>query len=108
MINLFENLDVASTDFLRSQLFAGLNIPSVVIHDDGFLPKEVDSPIKFYCKVTDKNTPLYFDKVKIPKFLHDVLPICSIVSLLRRRKVKFSIFIKRKLILSLLQRIIIG
>lgn len=68
MINLFENLDVASTDFLRSQLFAGLNIPSVVIHDDGFLPKEVDSPIKFYCKVTDKNTPLYFDKVKIPKF----------------------------------------
>ena len=47
MINLFENLDVASTDFLRSQLFAGLNIPSVVIHDDGFLPKEVDSPIKF-------------------------------------------------------------
>lgn len=68
MINLFENLDVASTDFLRSQLFAGLNIPSVVIHDDGFLPKEVDSPIKFYCKVTDQNTPLYFDKVKIPKF----------------------------------------
>ena len=36
MINLFENLDVESTDFLRSQLFANLKIPSVVINDDGF------------------------------------------------------------------------
>lgn len=68
MINLFERLDVASTDFLRSQLFADLKIPTVVIHDDGFLPKEVDSPVKFYCKFTKKNTPLYFDQLKVPEF----------------------------------------
>lgn len=68
MINLFEKLDVESADFLRSQLFAGLKIPSVVIHDDGFLPKEVDSPVKFYCKVSEKNTPLYFDRLKVPEF----------------------------------------
>ncbi|WP_297816254.1 accessory Sec system glycosylation chaperone GtfB [uncultured Lactobacillus sp.] len=68
MINLFENLDVESADFLRSQLFANMKIPSVVIHDNGFLPKEVDSPVKFYCKVTDKNSPLYFDRLTVPKF----------------------------------------
>lgn len=68
MINLFENLDVESADFLRSQLFANLKIPSVVIHDNGFLPKEVDSPVKFYCKFSDKNSPLYFDELKVPAF----------------------------------------
>lgn len=101
MINLFENLDVASTDFLRSQLFAGLNIPSVVIHDDGFLPKEVDSirQSSFIVRLQIKILPYILTKLRY---------LSSIVSLLRRRKVKFSIFIKKKLILSLLQRIIIG
>ena len=46
MINLIERLDVPSTDFIRSQKIVGMKIPTVVIHDDGFLPSELDSPIK--------------------------------------------------------------
>lgn len=68
MINLFENFDVDSLDFLRSQVIAGIEIPSVAIHDDGFLPDEVDSPIKYYCYFKKKGTPLYFDKLPLPKF----------------------------------------
>ena len=76
MINLFENLDVESTDFLRSQLFANLKIPSVVINDDGFLPIEVDSPFKFYCGFGDENTPLYFNRLKVPEF-HRIVATAS-------------------------------
>ena len=68
MINLFETMNMASIDLLRSQLFANYKIPTVVIEDDGFLPEGVDSPIKFYGQFSDENNPLYFDQVKIPKF----------------------------------------
>lgn len=67
VINLFENLDQASLDFLRSQKIAQLNIPSVVINDDGFLPAEVDSPIQYFCKLSKNNhRPLFFDKLPLP------------------------------------------
>ena len=68
MINLFETMNIESIDLLRSQLFANLKIPSVVIDDDGFLPEEVDSPVKYYGNFTNENNPLYFDQVEIPKF----------------------------------------
>lgn len=68
MINLVETLNVDTTDFLRSQFFADLKIPSVVINDDGFLPTEVDSPFKYYCNFGDENTPLYFNRLKVPEF----------------------------------------
>lgn len=68
MINLFENFNTDSADFLRSQIIAGFKIRTVVINDDGFLPKEVDSPVKYYCQFTDQNKPLYFDRVPLPKF----------------------------------------
>lgn len=67
MINLFEYFDTASADFLRSQYIAKLKIPSVAIYDDGFLPKEVDSPIQYFCKFSNNHLPLYFDKLSIPK-----------------------------------------
>ncbi|MCH4003982.1 MAG: accessory Sec system glycosylation chaperone GtfB [Lactobacillus crispatus] len=68
MINLIERLDVPSLDFIRSQKIVGIKIPTVVIHDDGFLPSELDSPIKYYCGFTKKGQPLYFDKLPLPKF----------------------------------------
>lgn len=68
MINLIENFNTDSADFLRSQLLAGFKIPSVVINDNGFLPKEVDSPIKYYCQFTNDDSPLYFDKLPVPNF----------------------------------------
>lgn len=68
MINLIERLDVPSLDFIRSQNFAEIKIPTVVIHDDGFLPNEIDSPVKFYCGFNDEGEPLYFDRLPIPKY----------------------------------------
>ena len=68
MINLFEYFDKDSEDFLRSELYAKIKIPSVAIHDNGFLPEEVDSPIKFYCGFRKEGHPLYFDKVPLPKY----------------------------------------
>lgn len=68
MINLFEHFDTASADFLRSQIIAKIKIPSVAIFDDGFLPKEVDSPISKFCHFNQNHQPLYFDKIPLPKF----------------------------------------
>lgn len=68
MINLIERLDVPSRDFIRSENIAGFHIPTVVIHDDGFLPAQLDSPIKYYCQFNQKGQPLYFDKLPLPKF----------------------------------------
>lgn len=68
MINLFDTYDKDTADFLRSQNVAGFNIPTVVINDNGFLPEDVDSPVKYYCGVNSQKTPLYFDKIPVPKF----------------------------------------
>lgn len=68
MINLIERLDVPSRDFIRSENIAGFKIPTVVIHDDGFLPAELDSPVKYYCQFKQSGQPLYFDKLPLPKF----------------------------------------
>lgn len=68
MINLFDNFDRASMDFVRSQLIAKIKIPSVAINDDGFLPDEVDSPVKLFCNLNDNHLPLHFDEIKVPHF----------------------------------------
>ena len=68
MINLFDNYDDASRDFLISQRIAKINIPTVVINDDGFLPDYVDSPLKYFCQLQSNHRPLYFDQVKVPKY----------------------------------------
>lgn len=68
MLNLFEKFDQPSRDFLRSQWIAKVKNPTVVMHDDGFLPDEVDSPIKYFSKLTGKHLGLYFDHIKVPKY----------------------------------------
>lgn len=68
MINLFENFDNASRDFLISQQIAKMRIPTIVMHDDGFLPESIDSPIKYFCELKSNHHPLYFDQVPIPHF----------------------------------------
>ncbi|WP_251547617.1 accessory Sec system glycosylation chaperone GtfB [Limosilactobacillus caecicola] len=68
MLNLFENLDRPSLDLLRSEMIAKFKIPTVVMYDDGYLPDEVDSPIKYYCKLGGNRKPMYFDQLQFPKF----------------------------------------
>ena len=66
MLNLFDDWQRGSIDLVRSQKIAGIKVPTVVINDDGFLPAEVDSPIKQYRKQTGE--PRYFDQVQVPRF----------------------------------------
>lgn len=68
MINLFDKFDSASRDLLFSERVAKLNIPTVVINDDGYTPDELNSPIKEYCGLVSNRKPVYFDEVKIPRF----------------------------------------
>ena len=68
MINLFETFDSASRDLLISEKIAGMTVPSVAMNDDGFLPEEVDSPIKYFCHLKSNHRPLYFDQIHIPHF----------------------------------------
>ena len=68
MLNLFDNFDQASFDLLRSQRSAQIKIPTVVINDDGFLPTEVESPIKFFGQYNENRLPLYFDQIPVPKY----------------------------------------
>ncbi|KEK16177.1 accessory Sec system glycosyltransferase GtfB [Limosilactobacillus reuteri] len=68
MINLFEHYDTASADFLRSQYLAKMAVPSVAMYDNGFLPKEVDSPIQYFCNFSNNHQPLYFDKLSLPYY----------------------------------------
>ena len=68
MLNLFDNFDQASFDLLRSQRSAQIKIPTVVINDDGFLPAEVESPIKFLGQYNKNRSPLYFDQIPVPKY----------------------------------------
>lgn len=68
MLNLFDNFDQASFDFLRSQRTAQIKIPTVVINDDGFLPPQVESPIKYWGNYNVNKKPLYFDHLSLPPY----------------------------------------
>ncbi|WP_295729306.1 accessory Sec system glycosylation chaperone GtfB [uncultured Limosilactobacillus sp.] len=68
MINLFDKFDSPSRDLLFSERVAKLQIPTVVINDDGYTPDEIDSPMKEYCGLVSNRKPVYFDEVKIPRF----------------------------------------
>ncbi|MCH3922669.1 accessory Sec system glycosylation chaperone GtfB [Limosilactobacillus sp.] len=68
MLNLIEKFDPASRHFWESQRRAGLTIPTVVMHDNGFLPDEVDSPIKFFGRYDSQRPPLYFDRLPVPAY----------------------------------------
>lgn len=68
MINLFDRYDVATRDLLISQKIAKLNFPTVIMDDNGFLPSEIDTPIKYFCGLNEHGKPLYFNQVKVPKY----------------------------------------
>lgn len=69
MINLFDNYSQRSFDLHYSLSMAGLKVPTVVVEDDGFLPEDIDSPIKFFTdNYGETGKPLHFNKVLVPDF----------------------------------------
>lgn len=71
MINLFYDYSDASRDLHQSLLASGYTHPTVVIEDDGFLPEDINSPLKFLLKRAGsvfKGRPRYFNEIDKPHF----------------------------------------
>lgn len=68
MINLFEQYDRASADLLASQRAAGIDISTVAMRDDGFLPSGVDSPIQTFGHYDRSRSAMYFDHLPVPRY----------------------------------------
>ncbi|MCE4957556.1 accessory Sec system glycosylation chaperone GtfB [Macrococcoides caseolyticum] len=69
MINLFQQFDEDSIAIYQSQKRAQLNIPTIVIHDDGFLPEDIMTPYRFFANNNPK--PIrgrYFNALEVPEY----------------------------------------
>ncbi|GHV96874.1 glycosyltransferase stabilizing protein Gtf2 [Lactobacillus nasalidis] len=70
MINLFFEYGQKSQDLARSLKLSGFDHPSVVIQDDGFLPADVESPLKYFLGLAGsvfQGRPRYFNEIDLPK-----------------------------------------
>lgn len=68
MINLFERFDQQTVDLWHSQQAAGIDLPTVVMNDDGFLPAGVDSPLQTFGHYDLSRPGRYFDRLPVPRF----------------------------------------
>lgn len=69
MIHLYDKLNSQTLQLHQSFLNANINPKTVVVDDDGFLPSDVLSPYKFFSKnIIEKERPLFFNEVPVPKF----------------------------------------
>lgn len=69
MIRLFDWLHQEAIDLQYSLEAAGFEAPTVVIHDDGYLPNGMTSPYSYFCHMEKgRGKPLYFNQVPVPEF----------------------------------------
>ncbi|KRL92295.1 accessory Sec system glycosylation chaperone GtfB [Limosilactobacillus equigenerosi] len=71
MLNLFDSYTLESKDLHSSLILSGIDNPTMIINDDGWLPDNVTSPIQYFLKkggVKLVGKPLYFNQIKIPSF----------------------------------------
>lgn len=71
MINLFDYYTLTGKDLHFSLLVAGFHQPTVVIHDDGFLPDDVTSPLQYFLTQAGERLvgkSRYFNQIKLPRF----------------------------------------
>lgn len=71
MINLFDFYTVESKDLQFSQLVAGKKYPTIVLHDNGFLPADVTSPLQYFLQLAGEKLtgkPRYFNQIDVPHY----------------------------------------
>ncbi len=69
MINLFEHYSQEAWDLHYSIFSSGFQHPTIVLNDDGFLPKDVTSPIQYYTGFLEQiGKPLFFNELSIPEY----------------------------------------
>ncbi len=50
MLNLFDSYTLESKDLHSSLILSGIDNPTMIINDDGWLPDNVTSPIQYFLK----------------------------------------------------------
>ena len=68
MLNLFERNDQKALDLLASLKKADILAPTVFIEDDGFLPKDSESPFSYFADLKKSGRPRYFNEIKVPRY----------------------------------------
>ncbi|OIL37575.1 accessory Sec system glycosylation chaperone GtfB [Oenococcus oeni] len=70
MINLFDNFDQGSQDLYQSLIFSGYDNRTVVINDNGFLPRNIISPYSFFANYYNEKTTKAksFYQIQVPRF----------------------------------------
>lgn len=69
MLKLYDRLTQESLDLAYSLQAAGIEGPSIVLQDDGFLPDGFTSPFDFFASQSEEQaTPLYFNEVVVPNY----------------------------------------
>ncbi len=71
MLMLFNSYDQKSKDLYQSFQLAQIDVPVVVLHDNGFLPAGITSPISFYrakAGVKNQGKARYFNQIDTPRF----------------------------------------
>lgn len=69
MINLFDNYGQKTRDLHHSLMASGYNNKTIIVNEDGFLPKRVTSPYAFYIHLyEDDFNPTYFNQIVKPDY----------------------------------------
>lgn len=69
MINLFESFDIRTQRLYKTFENAKMNVQTIVIEEDGFLPSNVITPYQFFANNDDHaSKPLFFNQVSLPRF----------------------------------------
>lgn len=71
MINLFENFLEKEQDLYKSLNKSGYKHTTVVLNDDGYLPENITSPIRYFTQAASRNkkaSPKFFNELDIPYY----------------------------------------
>lgn len=65
MISIFDWYNQETKDLHYTLKQAGLIMPTIVLEEDGFLPDDIMSPYRYFCKWSNKGKTRYFNEVPI-------------------------------------------
>lgn len=73
MLNLFENYQEKEEDLHYALNQSGFTQPTVVLNDNGYLPQDILSPIRYFTEVDNDfkkriRRPLFFNEISTPNF----------------------------------------
>lgn len=68
MISLFDWYNQETQDLHYSLKQSGLEMPTIILEETGFLPDDVTTPYAYFCQWNQKGKPRYFNEIPIETF----------------------------------------